>query len=398
MKKYNKYIFKKSPILIFDFLKVKLLPKKALENFQKKTNDNIKVNYYVNQLADKLHPNFQNVTIDNIIDFNDDCKSFVLKGDKNQLAYFRSGQYITLNVNIDGVVISRPYSIVSSPLDALNKNIYVVTMKKANNGFFSKYMFEKAKIGDKLTVSGPQGEFYYDPLRDHKHIIGLAGGIGITPFMSIAKDIFENNLDVKLTILWCTKTKDQLIYFDELKKYQTNPKIQVKFFTTQEKCKDTLNCRINDDILNEYINSPVSYYICGSQKFGNGMYQTLLKSGIESKYIRMEANELMLPSHFDDYKNINKKLEYKMKVHLFDNVYTINANAEDSILVSLQKAKLHTQSRCMNGKCSWCRIRVIKGQVYTPKKVDLRREKDKLTNIYHSCVSFPVSDIEIESY
>ena len=44
MKKYNKYIFKKSPILIFDFLKVKLLPKKALENFQKKSNDNIKVN------------------------------------------------------------------------------------------------------------------------------------------------------------------------------------------------------------------------------------------------------------------------------------------------------------------------------------------------------------------
>ncbi len=398
MDKYNKYIFKKQ-ILVFDFLKAKKLPEKSKKYFENSNNTNIKTNYHVNQLANKLHPGKQNVTISKIINHGNGSKSFILKGDKCQLAFFRPGQYITLNVVINGVTISRPYSIASSPLSALNENIYEVIIQKTKNGFFSNYMLNDAKVGNKLWVSGPEGEFYHVGLRDNKNVVAIAGNIGITPFLSFARDIRDNNsTDINLTILYSVQKKKDIVYYNELNQLSKLPNINVIYFLTKDKKSNMNNKHIDLSSLKKYASKNTTFFICGSNRLYEGMKTLLTKLKIPSKNIRYEVNQNVCLDQDKKYKNVGKKNIYKIKVHMFDEVYTIKGLSKDSILVSLQKAKLHTQSKCLSGRCAWCRIRLISGKLFVSEKNESRRMKDRIDNIYHSCVSYPVSDVEIESY
>ncbi len=396
-KSKNKYVFHKNPILVFDFLKAKNIPKKSYNNFLNNKNDVIKTDFNVNKFADEIHPITQRVLIKKIIDHKNGIKSFLLKGVDRKLAFFRSGQYISVILDIDNVKISRPYSLVSSPNDVIDNNTYLISVKLKDDGYVSKYMHNSLKEGDIIEVSGPNGHFYYDDLRDSKHILAIAGGIGVTPFISIMKDIVQNNLDVKLTLLYSVFYKKDIVFYDELLELNKSSNIDIKFITTNEKNEGFINKLIDYEMLKEFYNNS-SIFICGSKAMINAMLNITNQLNIEKKYIRYEGIEQFDLSKLSEYNNENKKSSYKIKVRIFDQVVTIDGSSSDSILVSLQKAKLHTQSLCLSGSCGWCRIRLISGKLFVPKSADKRRIADKNTNIYHSCCSFPISDVEIESY
>lgn len=69
--------------------------------------------------------------------------------------------------------MTKPYSIQSSPRDALDGK-YVITVKHAEGGFASEYILQNWREGEEVCVSGPVGDFTYEPLRDAGHVVGLA--------------------------------------------------------------------------------------------------------------------------------------------------------------------------------------------------------------------------------
>ncbi|MEN6419690.1 MAG: FAD-binding oxidoreductase, partial [Clostridiaceae bacterium] len=170
--------FHVKPIGLFDMLHFKkMVParQKALANG---STDPVTGVYGANKLASRLHPKAQKLTIAEVIDHGENAKSFVLTG-KN-LAPFRAGQYLSVSLKIGSSVLTRPYSISCSPKWALEGK-YALTIKRQQDGFASGWILDNWKVGDEITTSGPEGTFYYEPLRDAKHVVGLAGGCGITP-------------------------------------------------------------------------------------------------------------------------------------------------------------------------------------------------------------------------
>jgi hypothetical protein len=93
----------------------------------------------INDLARSLHPERQFLIIDEIRDETRSTKTFKLIPDPgsstSKLAYFRAGQYISLKVEVNGVNITRPYSISSSPEEAL-RGFYEITIRKEESGFY----------------------------------------------------------------------------------------------------------------------------------------------------------------------------------------------------------------------------------------------------------------------
>ncbi|MFX1556590.1 MAG: ferredoxin--NADP reductase, partial [Promethearchaeota archaeon] len=184
---------------LFAFTKLVPERKKRIENASAEpiTKD------LINDLARKLHPERQYLKISDIKQETKTTKTFKVIPDPElntkELAYFRPGQYLSLKVNINGVEITRPYSIASSPNDSLD-GYYELTIRKEEHGFLTHYIFDNWKVGTKVESSGPEGFFYYEPLRDSKNIVGIAGGSGITPFRSIAKAIIAGTIDAKLTL------------------------------------------------------------------------------------------------------------------------------------------------------------------------------------------------------
>ena len=169
----------------------------------------------INELARRLHPERQYLVIDQIKDETKTTKTFKLipdpDSDTKELAYFRAGQYLSLKVVVNDVLITRPYSISSSPKDAL-KGFYDITIRKEENGFLTSFIWDNWKVGTKVVSSGPEGFFYYEPLRDTKSIVAIGGGSGITPFRSMAKAIVEGVFDATIIILYGSSDEEDIIF------------------------------------------------------------------------------------------------------------------------------------------------------------------------------------------
>ena len=98
---------------------------------------------------------------------------------------FLPGQYVSLELPIEGAAVRRSYSICSAP----HEGILQVGVKEVPKGVFSTYVNQKLKVGDPIQVGLPEGRFIYEAERDQAPIMAVAAGSGITPIFSILKSI-----------------------------------------------------------------------------------------------------------------------------------------------------------------------------------------------------------------
>ena len=163
----------------------------------------------------------QHVRIASIVDHGG-AKSFTLVPDVEkgtaEMAYFRASQYVSVALNIDGAAVNKPYTIRSGPKDALGSEntSYTLTIKLTEPSYASKYILDTWKQGDAVDISGPLGDFYYQDLRDAKHVVAIAGGSGITPFYSMASAIADGIEDFDMTILYGSRTAGGILLRDEI--------------------------------------------------------------------------------------------------------------------------------------------------------------------------------------
>jgi ferredoxin-NADP reductase len=358
----------------------------------------------ISDLAQKLHPERQFLIIDEIKEETKSTKTFKLIPDPGsitkELAYFRPGQYISLKVDLEGVRITRPYSIASSPKDAL-KGFYDLTIRKEENGFLTHYIWDNWKVGTKVESSGPEGFFYYEKLRDLTQIVGIAGGSGITPFRSMAKAIIDRTIDAKLTLLYGSSEEDDIIYYDEFKEMERNNPAKIKVVhilssdvVTLEGCEEGF---ITKEIIEKYcdVNSS-TLFICGPQIMYNFIEEELKKFNLPVKRIRREAfGEVKdILTHPDFPKEVAEKI-FKIKVHIGNLTKEIPAIATESVLIALERANLNPPSKCRSGECGFCRSLLIDGKVYINPVSDWRKGADKKFNYFHPCASYPITDLEI---
>ncbi|MFX1428474.1 MAG: FAD-binding oxidoreductase [Promethearchaeota archaeon] len=385
------------------FAFTKLVPKRK-KIIEKASSEPIKSDP-MNELAKRLHPKRQYLVINSIKEETKSSKTFRLTPDQDsatkELAYFRPGQYLSLKVNVNGVEITRPYSIASSPSDSL-KDFYELTIRREEEGLLTHYIWDHWKVGTKVESSGPEGFFYYEPLRDLKNIVGIAGGSGITPFRSIAKAIIEGIIDAKLTLLYGSSEEDDIIYYDEFKKLEKNypDKFKIVYIlscdeVTLEGCEQGF---ITADIIEKYCEvKDCSFFICGPQIMYDFVENEMEKLNLPHKRIRREAfGEIKDVINLPEFPKDLAEKSFKVKVQVGNLMKEIPALSTESILVAMERANLAPPSKCRSGECGFCRSLLISGDVYVSPFSDWRRSADKKFNYFHPCASYPISDLEIK--
>ena len=168
-----------------------------------------------------LHPPELNLVITDIVEHGADAKTFrlaTIKGSGTGLPPFRAGQFLSIKETIGGLHVSRPYSISSAPYEAggNGNGFYEITVRRLSDGFFSPCIFHAWKKGAHVSAAGPHGEFYHEPLRDTGDIVAIAGGSGITPFLSMAREIARNGMDARLTILYGVRNMGEALFKENL--------------------------------------------------------------------------------------------------------------------------------------------------------------------------------------
>ena len=171
----------------------------------------------------------------------------------------------------------RPFTIASAPTE----NMVRLTMRISDQpSDFKKAMLELEQ-GMHVKMSGPVGGFY---LKDNSPLLLIAGGIGITPFRSILKQLEaeENGRDNKIHLLYLDSNKS-FIFKDELDGITDNTSIGVTYLDS----RDELHQEI-DKFSNLYKNSG-KYYIAGPKPMVDAISTYLLNNNIPKRNIKKDA-------------------------------------------------------------------------------------------------------------
>lgn len=387
--------YKVSIIGALDMLKFKNMSKDREKVIQAASDKEINVTLPINDNAKALHPDFINVEVKGILEHHD-AKTYVLgKEDGSPLPYFRAGQYISVKFPIGGSFITRPYSIASSPAWALEGK-YAITVKRNPGGFVADWILDNAKVGDKLTITAPLGEFYHEELRDGKNILALAGGSGITPFLSMAYSIADGIEDYNLTILFGNRTYESILFKDIFQTIcEKTDKVKLVHVLSDEENPDYEHGFITAELMNKYGKDASAIYVCGPAAMYSFVDKELDKVNISRDHVRKEVLSVSI-AHDDKFPKEFADKTFNVSVKQGPKTYSISAKANEPLLVAFERAGIKAPSRCRSGECGWCRSRLLKGKCYIPEANDGRRWADKKYNWIHPCASFPISDIEIE--
>ena len=384
---------------VLDMLKFKNMAKVREQAIQAAPAKEIKGDFAINNNAKLLHPDHQKLVVSEIIDHpGAGAKTFVFQSAEGKpLAYFRAGQYLSLKLQIGESFVTRPYSISSSPQWTLEGKV-AITVRTNPGGFVADWLLENLKVGDKVIASGGEGQFYYEGLRDAKNVVALAGGSGITPFLSMAYAIRDGIEDFNLTIIFGSRTEENILFRQELDAIcAACDKVKVVHVLSDEEKEGFEHGFITAELIKKYAKDPYSVFICGPEAMYRFVSGEIDKLGLPGKNVRREMLGVTKKVwEQDGYPAECKDKTFRLTIHQGPKEWVVDASANEPILVAIERAGVAAPSRCRSGECGWCRSKLVSGQYFTPTENEGRRHSDVVNDYIHPCCTFALSDLVIE--
>ena len=341
-----------------------------------------------------LHPQSLDLVVTEILDTGRNAKVFRLASVSGYLPPFEAGQYLNLFTEIGGVRTSRPYSISSSPRQ---RGYYEITVARTPNGFVSDYMLDQVSPGDRFQASCPAGVFRYHPVFHSRKMLMLAGGSGITPFLSMIREVTEAGLDRDIVLLYGSRNAGAALYHEALTSIAgTFPNVKYHLVVSDEDAvwdgpRGFLTSELIAELVPDYAERTA--YICGPEIMNAFCVGELQKLGLTRKNIRREM--------FGAARDITREAGWPRELsgsEIFrvtvNGDRVIEARSGETLLCALERAGVRVNVCCRSGDCSLCRVRLESGKVFLSNGMMLRKADEKFGYI-HSCKSYPISDISI---
>ncbi len=383
-----------------DMLKFKNLAKVRRAKIESLEAKELPKTLETNEKAKFMHPCRQEVLVKEKRKNGSDAVTVVLASPNGKpLAPFRAGQYISVTVNAGKSKTTRSYSLCSSPEEAWN-GIYNITVKRVeDDGFVSQFIQDEWQEGQIISISAPQGHLYYEPIRDERKVLALAGGSGITPFMGMAKAIRDGWEDFDLTVMYGSRTEADILYKKELDEISAAcSKVHVVYVLSDEERAGYEKGFLTAELIQKYAaGQKVSIFMCGPQAMYNFLDGETAKLGLDQKHVRRELFGMIKdPWNQPDYPPQIRNRSFRVKVLQLGKEYELTASSDEPLLTAFDRAGLAAPSRCRSGECGWCRSRLLSGQVYVPEITDGRRAADIDFGYIHPCSSFAMSDLVVD--
>ena len=331
--------------------------------------------------------------VSSISDTGKNAKVIRFVSENGYLPPFEAGQYINIFTEIDGVRTSRPYSISSSPKQ---RAYYEITVARIKDGFVSDFLLDDIKVGDKFEANGPAGVFRFQPVFHSRKSLFLAGGSGITPFLSMTREIVDSALDRDVVMLYGCRSSKAALYDEELRLYSEKYP-NFKYHLVVSENDDSWNGEtgfIDRNLIKRLVPDYAerTCYICGPQVMNDFCKKELEDLGLPEKQIRREMFGTRR-----DVQNEQGWLESLTGDEVFNvkiGERVILAKSGESLLTALERSGVRMNVCCRSGECSLCRVKLVDGKVFLAKGT-LQRYADEKYGYIHSCKAYPISDLEI---
>ncbi len=348
-------------------------------------------------------PRYHDLVVKDIVRETNDSITIVFQHPEGAKIVYKSGQFLTLIVAVNGKEIRRSYSLCSSPF--VDDDL-AVTVKRVEQGLMSNWLADTLKVGARVKIMEPMGQFTteYDANRK-RHLIMFAGGSGITPMMSIIKSILLKEPESIVSLIYCNRDIDSIIFKGGLEKLET--KYEGRLHVIHILDNAPMNWQGYSGLLNhemlvrlferipDWGMEKSTYLMCGPE----GMMKNV-ETLLEGRQIPKEKifKESFVQGTID--KEQKKEIVSAPSEELKERLVTIRYDGEEyRILVPPNKGILETALdegidlpySCQSGLCTACRGKCLSGQVKLDEEEGLS-QSERAEGYVLTCVGHPLTD------
>jgi ring-1,2-phenylacetyl-CoA epoxidase subunit PaaE len=313
---------------------------------------------------------------------------------------FKAGQHLTLRATIDGEEVRRNYSLCTAPDD----QDWMVTVKRIGGGLFSNWVGDQLTAGATVEVMPPHGSFTteFDAAKS-RHLVGIAGGSGITPVMSLIKSLLKYEPRSRFTLLYGNRDSSSIIFLEALAalkdKYLGRFEIY-HFLDAEEQDIELFNGMLDRARLEQAIPALVpdaaevdGWFICGPGPMMDAAEGVLLDGNVAKERIHIERFTADRPPDAVTREMAQLQTQAEgltVSVTLDGRTRRVPFTA-GNILDSARAAGLPAPFACKAGVCATCRAKVTKGKVEMAARYGLTDE-EVAGGYVLTCQSVPLGD------
>lgn len=315
---------------------------------------------------------------------------------------FQAGQFVMVRVQVDGKAVVRCYSISSAPESS---GYLEISVKR--QGVVSRTLHGSVRPGSVVAVKGPGGAFTY-PAGDERPLVLVAGGVGITPLVSMLRHAVVADPTRPVTLLYSVRDAEDVAFADELRVLsRRHPQVRVAVTFTGTAPQGALSGRIDGRLLARTVADPVDsvYCICGPLPMIEGTKALLASLGVPAAQVRAEAFEAAVASATMAPTRPAAPAPSPVvpeptpapaiRVEFSESGRSAAAVPGQSLLEIAEEAGVEIPSLCRAGACGTCKSRLLNGDV--DFAADLIDPAERNRGWILTCVSYPLSDCRLEA-
>jgi ferredoxin-NADP reductase/DMSO/TMAO reductase YedYZ heme-binding membrane subunit len=316
------------------------------------------------------------------------------------------GQYLVISPVINGKKVNRPYTISSSPTQP---DYCEITVKREEMGFVSRHLHDTLREGDTINISAPTGRFIFDGTQA-KSVVLIAGGVGITPLMAIARYLTDKGWQGEIFFAYSTRTQNDIIYRKELDDLKARfPNLHVHVTLSRADMDWTGHKgRVTAEFLTKCIPELPRrlVYICGPDAMMAMTVQVLKELGVPAEQIKLEefvaAKKVKLGAEpgktcapaVAGATDLPEGGEPKLTFSRSEKSVAIAP--DKSLLEIAEDAGVNIDFECRSGICGRCKTRLLGGCV-TMETQDALTDDDKSKNLILMCQARASEHVTVEA-
>jgi ferredoxin-NADP reductase/DMSO/TMAO reductase YedYZ heme-binding membrane subunit len=331
------------------------------------------------------------LAIARIFDETHDVKTFrFVNPDGGPLPFEHvAGQYINLHLTIGTMRVNRSYTIASSP----TRGAYCeISVKKVPNGYGSKHLHETWQEGQRIKVSAPAGKFYFAG-HEGERVVLVAGGIGITPMMSVVRSLTDRGWRGDMYLLFAVREDKDIVFKDELAYLQArHANLHVRFVVSS--AEGHITKQIVQSFVPDLKHGPVM--LCGPDPMMTAMRKLFVDIGVPDAEIHQEAF-ISTPPVDMNAPVPDEPLEPGVAANIeFKRAGKTAESTELTILEAAEECGVALPFECRSGICGQCKTRVISGKVHMEVQSALTNA-DRAKGLVLACQARATRDVVVDA-
>ncbi|QEG33091.1 2Fe-2S iron-sulfur cluster-binding protein [Bythopirellula goksoeyrii] len=323
-------------------------------------------------------------------------KSFYLvAADGRALPHFEPGQYLTFSLRVDPQLkpIVRCYSLSERP----REDYYRVTIKHTGAGQGSSYFHSRVKVGSVLNVQAPQGAFFLDPT-DQLPVVLIAGGVGITPLLSMASSIAHEQSPRGVFLFAGFRNSSEHPFQEQLSALTEHENIHYDITYSRPSAEDLIGRdyqyqgHVNIVRLRQVLpSSNFRFYLCGPGAMMEQLVPGLLNWGVPEKHIHFEA---FGPATVRRMRKPSNASCDPCRVEFARSETDLLWSGDFAALLDLaESAGIALDSGCRAGNCGQCLVKVRNGKIIHSKTPGVPLGDDECL----TCIGQPQGEVVLDA-